>query len=266
MNCSPYIKGLLHASVLERVNSSKKGYWMRKIRTWWVPLASVVFLLSAPTFASAYIYDWTAPGVQVRTDPADDSGGPTGTEILAAYHAYVGTYHYFRMDLAAAPTALTPPNTLGTAETYGFYIDSLPGGAPAGSPGDPPPSVPGVSGIDIIVRSNTNVYDPPLYWTDTASYLWDSGTNSFAATDWGAVVFAHDMNGGATLEWRYTDAYGLMGSNFTWWAANLGPNLGVVNDMTAATSSVVPIPSAVWLLGSGIIGLVGLKRRQAKRH
>ena len=211
-----------------------------KIRHWWVATALVVFVLSTPVFAFAFIYDWTSAGVQVVTDsPGDSLGGLRGTDIVTAYHASAGTDEYFRMDLAAAPTRLGLGDGVGTAETYAFYIDSLPGsGAPAGvsSPIDTlHPHVPPVSGIDTIVRMNTDVYGTPgnpLGWTSMESYQWDSITGNFIRTE-RTNLFAHDENGGKTLEWRYNDSNGLMGSSFTWWAANMGPTLGVVNDIAA---------------------------------
>ncbi|MEA3242882.1 MAG: VPLPA-CTERM sorting domain-containing protein [Pseudomonadota bacterium] len=33
-------------------------------------------------------------------------------------------------------------------------------------------------------------------------------------------------------------------------------------DLSATASSVVPIPAAVWLFGSGLLGLVGIARRK----
>ena len=241
---------------------------MRMIRNWWVPLAAVVFVLSAPVFASAYIYDWSGAGVQAITDPADSVGGLTGTDILNAYHAYDGTYHYFRMDLAAAPTSLN------AGVTYGFYIDCAPGGAPAGPWDTTHPNVP-APGIDLVISSGTNIPIPnvppgtPVTWMGYVSKQWFPGIsesdNRFYQT-FRVDQFQATEGGGTILEWRYDDSNGYVGSNFTWMAANVGPDGNYFNDVTAATSSVVPIPSAVWLLGSGIIGLVGLKRRQAKQR
>lgn len=39
------------------------------------------------------------------------------------------------------------------------------------------------------------------------------------------------------------------------------PNYAVFDDFTFEGLSAVPIPGAVWLLGSGIIGLVGIRRK-----
>ncbi|NOU15464.1 MAG: VPLPA-CTERM sorting domain-containing protein [Methylococcaceae bacterium] len=38
--------------------------------------------------------------------------------------------------------------------------------------------------------------------------------------------------------------------------------IGVDNIKIAANVSAVPVPGAVWLLGSGLAGLVGLQRRK----
>ena len=41
-------------------------------------------------------------------------------------------------------------------------------------------------------------------------------------------------------------------------------NCGIIIDDVSLTSSQVPIPAAIWLLGSGLIGLVGLRRKFKK--
>jgi hypothetical protein len=45
-----------------------------------------------------------------------------------------------------------------------------------------------------------------------------------------------------------------------------GPLMGFsINlDITTMTVTEVPVPAAVWLLGSGLLGLVGFARRKAK--
>ena len=235
---------------------------MRKIRGGWIPVVAVVLVLFSPAFAFAYIYDWTLPSVQVVTDPAGDSRRGTGTDILAAYHAYNGIYHYFRMDLAAAPTPIDHNEAL----TYGFYIDYKPGGAPAGPWNTTHPNVP-VPGIDLIVLSATNAPSSPIAWLGNVTKEWVANVSDFNNRFYFTEVprinqFQYTEGGGTILEWRYGDN-GILGANFTWVAANVGPTGEYFNDMTTAT--VTPIPSAVWLLGSGIIGLVGLKRRQARR-
>jgi hypothetical protein len=46
------------------------------------------------------------------------------------------------------------------------------------------------------------------------------------------------------------------------WDSGVVPGSGVPGDFMAVRSSVVPIPAAVWLFGSGLLGLVGIARKK----
>lgn len=62
---------------------------------------------------------------------------------------------------------------------------------------------------------------------------------------------------GKTLEWKIP--LGLIDSRtFSFYGETI--RLGVHNDRT--DSATVPLPGAAWLLGSGVVALVGLKRRK----
>jgi len=65
------------------------------------------------------------------------------------------------------------------------------------------------------------------------------------------------------LEWAYA---GSIGDNFfEWWGDTRGGLYNVtIYDYTNTAVTPTPIPGAVWLLGSGLLGLVGLKRRMRK--
>ena len=75
--------------------------------------------------------------------------------------------------------------------------------------------------------------------------------------------FGSTATGGKLLEWKLTaaDLSGI-GPNPEWWVETYS---GLDLKDTTAHSSVVPIPNSAWLLGSGIIGLIGLKRRRARK-
>jgi len=224
----------------------------------------IVFLLSSsPVTAAYFYYDWAS--AQKVADPAGDANlsGETsydGRDILAAYQAYDAGHLYFRIDLASAPSSVFPP---GYANTYGIYIDSKPGvGADSSNM-----YVPGtLAGIDFIISSDLNfdkfsrmIWDPEFQVWRVDEFKSSSG-----------LQFQASMNEGTTLEWRVLDGDGAkhIGNSFTWWAGTMLPSDGSAKktyDLTSATdppSTPVPIPSAVWLLGSGIIGLIGLKRRK----
>jgi hypothetical protein len=76
------------------------------------------------------------------------------------------------------------------------------------------------------VRSN-------LYWTDTEDALNPDRALTFGTRDGGQGPFIK---------------YGLDGSRLWTWA------------ITPGLVSAVPVPSAIWLFGSGLLGLIGLKR------
>ena len=42
------------------------------------------------------------------------------------------------------------------------------------------------------------------------------------------------------------------------------PGYFAIDEMNGTAPSAVPVPAAVWLLGSGLAGLAGLRRRQAR--
>lgn len=46
------------------------------------------------------------------------------------------------------------------------------------------------------------------------------------------------------------------------WDSGVVPGSGIPGDFMAVRSSAVPLPAAVWLFGSGLLGLVGVARRK----
>lgn len=94
----------------------------------------------------------------------------------------------------------------------------------------------------------------------SANYLPVRNSDEFKHSD--HLQFQHVENGGKTLEWRFKDGDGIkhIGNLFTGWAATLH-----LDDCTPTKPvSATPIPNAAWLLGSGVLALIGLKRRNRK--
>lgn len=222
-----------------------------------VLLVVVLFPLALAVPASAaYFYNWDT--AQKFTDPVNDAPyTPTpGQNVIAAWHAFDGTYHYFRLDLLSAPAYTVPP---GYANTYGLFIDSKGGGAPNSDR-----FVPGaLTGIDYIVGTELEfegIRHSRLDWDKTLQ-RWRG--DEFQESD--NLRFHATENGGSTLEWRVKEAGNfLIGSSFTWWAASMLPgNESGVGKQTYDVMAT-PIPNAAWLLGSGVLALIGLKRRRPK--
>lgn len=84
--------------------------------------------------------------------------------------------------------------------------------------------------------------------TDIAQNFWFLTTSSTAtAAQATKVAFGVDLNNNGTLD---TDEFGK-------WSVDM-----TAGTLTYANPAAVPVPAAVWLLGSGLIGLVGVARRK----
>jgi hypothetical protein len=117
-------------------------------------------------------------------------------------------------------------------------------------------------------------------------------TSSGGGTDFFTILFNNNNNTGSingsvgindiyrfTVDWRGSDLFSdpfviaqdLTTSDFNYRRITLGFNDGTANtstidnasDIAFGSASVVPVPAAVWLFGSGLLGLVGLARRRS---
>lgn len=90
--------------------------------------------------------------------------------------------------------------------------------------------------------------------TDGQYYLF--GTNDFLSVDGQA--------GNSFLEWRIdrnllSSVFNFRGSTMTYDPSNVYDSFDV--DITSVAATPTPIPGAVWLLGSGLAGLIALRRK-----
>ena len=115
--------------------------------------------------------------------------------------------------------------------------------------------------------------------TDSAQHGLNGGdtvlTGTFdAATGVFGNVLSADSITGQNVTFTGPALGGLIASNesFSFSAANIDPGSALISpadmeDWTATTSftssaTLVPVPAAVWLFGSGLLGLVGIARRR----
>jgi len=122
-----------------------------------------------------------------------------------------------------------------------------------------------------IVTTTDPVDIPDVPFVLTSSGLFDSGAGYFSGT----------FEIGSLLSGSFTNLYvlslsgakGQFGGDVTYTSGSLMGNLTVghidgVFDSTGMVAklgnvAVVPVPAAVWLFGSGLIGLIGIARKKA---
>lgn len=206
--------------------------------------------------ADAYLYnDWgNVPAYEETLNEGDilDS-----RDISSAQHATDGNFHYFRMDLFAAPTPSNTGSENNYAGTYGIYIDTVSDFGGNGAIENYVPS--SLQNIDVIVDSHYNHYfEPTAGWFKQDFHYWDETSNSYLLGT--APLFEANGN---VLEWKISVAD--IGTNFIWHAAthDFGSVVKTYDMLSslAATPAPVPVPAAIWLLGSGLLGLVPFRKR-----
>lgn len=163
-------------------------------------------------------------------------------DIVSATRSFDDTYQYFTINIAG---------TLGAgAEGYGIMFI---GGSPAGS---------GASKFDyysdLLKPLNIDAYMKVTYTTFPGYTVEDKYINN--AGNILDLTVSNFTGSGSQLEWKIAKTQ--LASSFSWLAVSLD---GVGHPLTDRTGvAVTPIPNAVWLFGSGIVALVGLKRRKSK--
>lgn len=169
------------------------------------------------------------------------------------------------MQINAAYTGWTG-NAGGSSNFYEILIDSKSGvgGTVANSNGQT-----SVAGVDYILY---------LYNTGNGSNkeavgarMWD-GSNFASWSPTGGFNFANNADISSdklTLQWKILQSD--ITTDFSPWFFAGATRIGGGTDNSAWLTSTditgtasTPIPSAAWLLGSGVIGLIALKRRNRK--
>lgn len=219
-------------------------------------------LIADTGVAQASLYSWS--GSPTVTGSRDISNPSPGQKITAAWHAYDSGYHYFRIDLASAPQSFDFTNPDGSpdfAGIYGIYIDSKNGGLTQSSAANkfyaPHPGAGSVleANYDYILDSHYQPFMTEAGWGQSDFHAWDGTT---------LVMLANGMNAeqnGATLEWKV--AANSLGNpaSFSWTAASIDSGALVTTYSMTQPAVATPIPAAAWLFGSGLLGLVGIRRR-----
>lgn len=98
------------------------------------------------------------------------------------------------------------------------------------------------------------------------------GSQSYTAaddTDYAVGFPQITLNAGAFTGFSFATLFGTYGSfdSQDYWFDGYDDNFNLVSGtwINFETAAVVPVPAAVWLFGSGLLGLVGVARRKQSR-
>ena len=152
-------------------------------------------------------------------------------------------------------------NLINSNFISGVYINLDPNIEPS----DLSASVIGTATADPITYSKgTNAFkaDGDGYFDFLISFTESNSENRFEGTD--SITFLLEAPGLLASSFEFYSAPG--GGNGTWLSIAHIQGIGTNNDDSSWVGGTIPtipapIPPAVWLLGSGLIGLVGLRRK-----
>ena len=114
---------------------------------------------------------------------------------------------------------------------------------------------------DVTFSDNGSSYGP-AGGVNAINMLFDyqTSTNIQVTEDWDVQASGNAVNDTATV----TVNYGQISASSPVFASFQPFFTGTLTKISDHSSSVVPVPAAVWLMGSGLMGLVGVARRRRK--
>ena len=174
------------------------------------------------------------------------------------------------LGVSAAADANTAGLTGVWTGTYTFAMFS-PGGGPVGVPTAPQAWSWDFNAGTVSIANTTTFY--ASVWTAHNVTVTDNGTSYGPATP-GAVNMLFDwsvnLNIPVTSDWDVTATGNVAGStavvtvNAVTITAGSPAFPGFHPTFSGNLTKAIPVPAAVWLMGSGLIGLVGVARRRRR--
>jgi hypothetical protein len=207
---------------------------------------SISFLVALQPASACYApkfswYDWT-DGYQLVRDQRDVSL-TAGQDIRNAFYAVDDGYRYFRIELYKNPSR----GDGGYADLYGFYFNTGNGQDFTAF------TTPLGFGVDSYVDTSV---DPKL----SGGLKFTPGGGTIVGGKEHAFSLRYDRNG-KYIDWAIPLAQ--LSDGFSWHAASFSKDLdGKLTLLDRSGDAGIPIPGTAWLFGSGIAGLVAMRRRK----
>ena len=169
----------------------------------------------------------------------------------------------------------TASPTLGFDNLITFTVSTVPGAFTEGtnfgiqSFGFNNPTALALSSSDFLVPTGWSIDEPP------PSQLDGFGAFDYVISDGGAnrqdpLVFSIDFHGDSFADYAGPSS-GTAGEGNAWFAAHVADFVVEGSEVSSAwfgggdggsPPNVIPVPAAVWLFGSGLLGLIGIARRK----
>ena len=214
--------------------------------------------INNPSFAV-----WTAGQGSINTGDASGVGhgwnptrgyGETATDINGDTTTTLTNYFFVAAGVLPGHDGWVGYVNSGPSYTIGQNLDPL---------GNQPQTANGVPVLDPVAHGGLNTSSP---------WLTNPGASSTGYTD---NFYRDGYNGpmvGSTYDYAMMTLYGLKAGNYLIGTGGSCPDqlhetfagacgLGNQFTFTVSTAAPVPLPGAVWLFGSALAGLIGLKRR-----
>jgi hypothetical protein len=221
-----------------------------------VVMAMVGLLCVSSAAQAAYTYTWNF------TNESDYFFAGSASFTQGGGSAYIAPQTEDGASVFARLNTQAPGLRVGDITGGGYTVNSL--NNTAAVYGSLYLSPTGGSGSDVLILLS------PMTWTGTGGngvYTFDLNTNADYRTKVDGNWSVYDPARSGSL----ADVIAMINnSGYNGYAAFFGPQIGMsgTSETTFTVSEIgvnaVPIPAAVWLLGSGLLGLVGLRRKFSK--
>ena len=187
-------------------------------------------------------------------DTGSNTSPASALDIIGADRAITGTSTFFRLDLL---TDFTPPPAAWYTDQFAIYIDQEPNKGALLSDWQMVLGVPGIG--DGVVDRMLLVWPAHINGGHVRYLKWDGTKWVFDEAQIVPSSKTVNLAGNVSYEWQIDEQL-----DGQWWGVT---NLTGVDSNSKITYDYVatPIPGAVWLLGSGLAGLVGIGRWRRRK-